>query len=193
MLLVQDKLISSAVIEEQFACHLDECKGACCWEGDSGAPLEVDELAILTSIYPKVRPFLRPEGIAALEEQGLYVQLPDGEYATTLVDNRECAYLTFDANGIAKCGIEKAWEEGAVEFKKPISCHLYPIRLLQLADYEALNYETWEICSAACQKGRELRLPVYQFVKDALIRRYGEDFYQELDAAAQFYTQNSKK
>ncbi len=193
MLLVQDKLISSAVVEEQFACHLEECKGACCWEGDSGAPLEVAELAILEQIYAKVRPFLRPEGIAALEQQGLYVQLPDGEYATTLVNNRECAYLTFEPNGVAKCGIEKAWEAGEVDFKKPISCHLYPIRLTQLADYEALNYEEWEICSAACQKGKALRLPVYEFVKDALIRRYGESFYAELDAAAKFYLGKTKK
>ncbi len=193
MLLVQDKLISSAVVETQFACHLEECKGACCWEGDSGAPLEVAELAILEEIYEKVKPFLRPEGIAALESQGLYVQLEDGEYATTLVNNQACAYLTYDPNGIAKCGIEKAWEAGAVQFKKPISCHLYPIRLMQLADYEALNYESWEICAAACQKGKTLRLPVYQFVKEALIRRYGEAFYEELDAAANFFLEKRKK
>ena len=189
MLLIQNKLVSSAIIEEQFACHLEECKGACCWEGDSGAPLEIAELTILEQIYEKIKPLLRPEGIAVLEKEGLYVKLEDGEYATTLVNNRECAYLTFDQNGIAKCGIEKAWEAGIIDFKKPISCHLYPVRLLQLAEYEALNYEEWEICAAACQKGKNLRLPVYQFVKDALIRRYGVDFYEELDAAAQYYNQ----
>lgn len=190
MFIIQEKLVSSSVVEEQFVCKLDECKGACCWEGDFGAPLEPDELMTLAQIYPEVRPFLRPEGIHAIEMQGTSVYIPDvDEHATPLINNRDCAYLTFDQSGIALCGIEKAYRAGAlsIDFPKPISCHLYPIRVLKLQSTDGLNYHEWEICSAACSQGRELKVPVYQFVKTALIRKYGQDFYDELDAAAQYW------
>ena len=186
MLIVQDILISQDVVEEKFLCQLDACKGACCWEGDFGAPLEKEEMDTLREIYPDIKPFLREAGIKAIEEQGLFVQFEgdSGVFGTTLIDGRDCAYLTYEENGIAKCGIEKAYEAGATDFQKPISCHLYPIRVSknEKTGFEALNYDRWDICSAACSAGEKAKLPIYQFLKTALIRKYGEDFFEELDA-----------
>jgi hypothetical protein len=192
MLLVQDKLVSDDVVEEQFVCNLAACKGACCWEGDSGAPLEEVELAVLESIYPLVKPFLSPAGIAAIGEQGTSrrFEFDDGtaEWGTPLIDEGPCAYMTFNALGQAQCGIEAAHRAGVIDFKKPISCHLYPIRIErnEAVGFEALNYHRWEICSAACELGRRERVPVYRFLREAIERKYGPAFYEELDAAAGF-------
>jgi hypothetical protein len=189
MLIVQDILISEDVVKKQFLCQLDACKGACCWEGDYGAPLEDAELDTLENIYEDVKPFLRPEGIQAIEEQGLFVYIKkEEEWSTPLINNRDCAFLTFEENGIAKCGIEKAYEAGATDFRKPISCHLYPVRVSknEKTGFEALNYDEWDICSAACSAGKKAELPVYRFVKDAIVRQYGEDFFEELDAMAKW-------
>lgn len=187
MIIVQDKIVSEELVEEQFICNLDKCKGACCWEGDAGAPLEKAELRILKDIYPKVRPFLTPEGQKVIDEWGVYERDPqDGSYGTTLIEKGPCAFMTTDSNGIAQCGIEQAWKAGEVSFRKPISCHLYPIRVSknEIQGFEALNYHRWDICSAACTLGKEHKMPVYRFLKEAIIRKYGEDFYEELDAAA---------
>lgn len=187
MLIIQDKLVSDDIIDQHFLCDLQACQGACCWEGEAGAPLEEAELPTLEAIYPQVEPFLSPAGRQAIAEQGYYVYDEQGaSYATPLVDNGPCAYMTLDRHGIARCGIETAWQAGRIDFKKPISCHLYPIRVVrtEAAGYEALNYERWDICSAACTKGKAAQLPVYQFVKDALVRKYGQEFYDELAAAA---------
>ena len=185
MIIIEDKLVSDELVNEAFVCDLRACKGACCVEGDCGAPLEKEETAILAEIYPRIKDFLLPEGRAAIEAQGTHVPGEEaGDFATPLVNGGPCAYLTRDELGIAKCGIEQAWRAGAVDFQKPISCHLYPIRVTQLPDYEALNYHRWEICAAACTLGEKLRVPVYVFLKDALIRRYGQDFYEALDGAA---------
>jgi hypothetical protein len=195
LIIDENKLVSLSVVEEHFVCQLDECKGACCWEGDYGAPLSIAELDILDELADKIRPFLTIEGALSIAMQGNYVYI-DGanEYATPLINDKACAYLTIDANGIAKCGIEKAYEAGAIDFQKPISCHLYPIRADVMSNgYEALNYHEWEICSAACSAGKKLKVPVYQFVKTAIVRKYGEDFYNELDAAAQHYLEAQKK
>jgi hypothetical protein len=188
MIIVQDKLVSDDVVEEQFVCNLTACKGACCWEGDSGAPLEKGELPILDEIFEQVKPYLSPAGIAAIEAQGKYVFFEEAkEWGTTLVDNGPCAYMTLEG-GVAQCGIERAWRDGKVDFRKPISCQLYPIRVEknEIAGFEALNYDRWDICSAACEKGKKEQVPVYVFLKEAIIRKYGEDFYEELDGAAQF-------
>ena len=189
MIIVQDKLVSDDVVEQQFICNLSACKGACCWEGDYGAPLEKEELAILESIQEKVRPFLSPAGIAAIEAQGPHAWFKGMEdHGTPLIDGGPCAYMTYDALGIAQCGIEMAWKAGEIEFQKPISCHLYPIRVEKFEHFgsEALNYDRWNICSAACQLGEKAQVPVYQFLKSAIVRRYGQEFYDELDGAAQF-------
>lgn len=189
MIMVQDKLVSDEVATEHFICNLAACKGACCWEGDSGAPLEKAELPILDTIFEQVKPFLSPAGIAVLEKQGLYVWSEEGkDWATPLIDNGPCAYMTYDAFGTAKCGIEQAWRAGVTDFQKPISCHLYPIRVEKNEEigFEALNYDRWDICSAACTLGEKEKVPVYRFLKEAIVRAYGEDFYEELDAAARF-------
>lgn len=188
MLIIQDKLVGDEVIEEQFLCNLNACKGACCWEGDAGAPLEKEELIVLDSIYEEIKPFLTPKGIAAIEQQGKYTySKKNKEYNTTLVDNAACAYMTMDKTGKAQCGIEQAHQAGVTDFYKPISCHLYPIRITHEphVDFEALNYDKWDICSAACKLGKEQQLPVYRFLKTAIIRKYGAAFYEELEAAAE--------
>lgn len=188
MLIIQDKFVSLDLIEEQFLCNLNACKGACCWEGDSGAPLEEEELAILDQIYEQVRPFLLPESVEKIEKEGGYKYYEAfDEYGTTLMPNGACVYMTYDEMGIAKCGIEQAYRAGEVDFYKPISCHLYPVRVNvdRKANFEALNYERWQICSAACALGKEKQLPIYKFIKPAIIRKYGEDFYEELEAASE--------
>jgi Protein of unknown function (DUF3109) len=191
MIMVQDKLVSDELVEEQFICNLSKCKGACCWEGDFGAPVDEDEMRIMTREYSKIRPFLREEGQSVIDTEGVYQVFKDGDdtqYGATLLSDGRCAFLTFGSGGVAQCGIEKAWKAGATDFRKPISCHLYPIRVSknEIAGFEALNYDRWDICSAACQLGKEEQVPVYQFLKEAIVRKYGEDFYEELDATAQF-------
>ncbi|MBK8196541.1 MAG: DUF3109 family protein [Lewinellaceae bacterium] len=196
MIIVQDKLVSDDLVEQQFVCNLAACKGACCWEGDYGAPLDEAELAVLDAIYDRVKPFLSPAGIDVIEREGKYLRFEQtDEWVTPLIDNGPCAYMTYDTLGIAKCGIEQAWKAGAVDFQKPVSCHLYPVRVEKNEDlgFEALNYHEWDICSAACSLGKKEKVPVFRFVKDALIRKYGEAFYEELEGAAAFMAQNKAK
>ncbi|MDY3548223.1 DUF3109 family protein [Riemerella anatipestifer] len=187
MIQIEDKLISEDLFSEEFVCNLSKCKGACCIEGDAGAPLEQSEVKILDDIYPKIKDYLRPEGIKAIEEQGTSVEDFEGDLVTPLIDDRDCAYVIFDENGITKCGIEKAYEEGAIDWQKPISCHLYPIRITEYSTFTAFNYHEWKICSDACAFGKELKVPVYKFLKTPLIRKYGESFYQTLTEAAEEY------
>ncbi len=181
MIEVGKTLVSDDVIEEQFTCDLNKCKGACCVEGDMGAPLNEDELEEIEEIIDLVKPYLTQEAIDTLEKEGAYVLDEDGEYSTTTINGKECAFAFYDEKGLLKCSIEKAHKEGKTGFMKPISCHLYPIRISELPDFEALNYDRWEICAPACDLGKELKIPVYKFLKDALIRKYGERWYQELE------------
>ncbi|HRI27832.1 MAG TPA: DUF3109 family protein [Chitinophagales bacterium] len=187
MLVINNIIISNDVVEEQFVCNLTACKGACCVEGDCGAKLEPDELAVLDQIYPLVEPYLTHEGKQTIAQNGRYVLDPDPEvgYTTPLINGAACAYIRFDEMGIAKCGIQKAYEEGLIDFPKPISCHLYPIRTKPFNNhFEAVNYERWSICKPACKLGKKLKVPVYVFLKEPLIRKYGQDFYNQLDAMA---------
>ena len=177
-------IISEEILEQEFVCNLSACKGACCVDGDAGAPLTQEETQILVDIYPKVKPFLRPEGIQAIEEQGAFVIGTDGEYETTLIEGKDCAYVIFDGQ-TALCGIEQAYNEGIVNWKKPVSCHLYPIRVKEYSDFAAVNYHKWHICSDACSLGKELQVPVYKFVKEALVRKFGEQWYEELEKVAE--------
>lgn len=185
MFQIDNTLISEEILENDFVCNLNSCKGACCVDGESGAPLEDDETKILVDIFIKVKPFLRPEGIKAIEEQGSFVKGGDGEWETPLVNNSECAYVTFSKDGITKCGLEEAYNQGATTWKKPISCHLYPIRIREYTEFTAVNYHKWEICDPACSLGAELKVPIYKFVKEALTRKFGEAWYQELEKVAQ--------
>lgn len=177
-------LVSEDIIEKDFVCNISACKGACCIDGDAGAPLEEDEAKILEDIYPKVKPFLRQEGIEAIEKQGTYVTTDDGELETPLINNADCAYVIFDEKNTALCAIEEAYNQGEVTWKKPISCHLYPIRVKDYSEFSAVNYHRWQICDDACTLGRELQVPIYKFVKEALIRKFGEDWYMELEKTA---------
>lgn len=176
-----DKVILSDDIKEKFfVCDLNKCKGACCVEGDLGAPLEENELLIMDAIYKEVEPYLSEEGKAAIKKQGKYILDEDGDYSTPTIGGKECAYAIYDEKGILKCGIEEAYNDGKIKYKKPISCHLYPIRAKKYDDFEALNYDQWHICSPACELGNKLSVPVYKFLKDALTRKYGEQWYAKL-------------
>ncbi|MDA0678333.1 MAG: DUF3109 family protein [Bacteroidetes bacterium] len=188
MIQIGTALVSEDLIEKEFVCNLSACKGACCVAGDFGAPLEVEEAKALESLLPKIKPYLRKEGIEALEKQGAYVTGEDGELETPLVDQKECAYLTFDEHQKGVCGIETAYLDGAINYQKPVSCHLYPVRVTKYTSFEAVNYHRWEICDDACTLGKELKVPVYQFVKTALIRKFGEAWYTELEQAAALWS-----
>lgn len=180
MIKVGEVLVSDDIKEKEFVCNLDKCKGACCVEGDYGAPLEESELKILEEIYPKVKPYLSEAGRKVVEKEGVYTVDDDGEYCTPIIDGRECVYAIYDKKGILKCGIEQAYYDGKIAWKKPISCHLYPIRVSSKKSFEALNYHKWHICSPACALGKELQVPVYRFLKEPLIRKYGQAWYEEL-------------
>ncbi|MAO70879.1 MAG: hypothetical protein CMD02_00020 [Flavobacteriales bacterium] len=183
MIQVEDKIISLDIFEKYFVCDLNACKGACCIEGDSGAPLLPEEERILEEIYEKVKPYMRKEGIDVVENEGVAVYDSEDDLTTTLVNNKECSFVTLE-NGIAKCSIEKAFNDGVIDFKKPISCHLFPIRINEYRDFDAVNYEEIKICQAACECGSALEVPLYIFLKEPLIRKYGEDWYKELLEAA---------
>lgn len=193
MIQIEDKLISEDIFSEEFVCNLSKCKGACCVEGDVGAPLDADEREILDNIFEKVKPYLTQEGVQSIEEQGTWVTDPaDGMFVTPMVNGGECAYVTYDHKGITKCGIEKAYEDGAVDWQKPISCHLYPIRVQEYRTFTAFNYHEWKICSDACELGKELKVPIYKFLKTPLIRKYGEEFYSTLSDAAEEWEREFK-
>lgn len=180
MIKVGEVLVSDDIKEKEFVCNLEKCKGACCVEGDFGAPLEDDELEILKEIYPQVKLYLTKDGINAIEEQGTHVLDEDGDFSTPTIGGKECAYSIYDNNGVLKCGIEQAYYDGKISWKKPISCHLYPIRITKKKNLEAVNYHKWDICSPACTLGSELKVPLYKFLKDALVRKYGLEWYGDL-------------
>ena len=185
-------IVSEDIIEKDFVCNLSACKGECCVAGDAGAPLEESELQIMKDIYKDVKPFLREEGIKAIEEQGVYTTNDYGEHETTLIDGADCAYVIFDDKNTAFCGIEEAYNSGLISWKKPVSCHLYPIRVREYSEFSGVNYDKWEICDDACSLGQELQVPVYKFVKQALIRKFGEDWYAELEKVAEGLKNKSK-
>lgn len=180
MHIVENAVISDDIRENFFVCNLSKCRGACCVEGDSGAPLEESELSVLEEIYEDVKPFLTPEGVRQIEQQGKYVVDEDNDYVTPIINGRECVYAVRDQQGILKCGIEEAHRAGKTDFKKPISCHLYPLRIDTYDHYDAINYHRWHICSPACDLGQELRVPLYRFLREPLVRKYGQLWYDEL-------------
>lgn len=193
MIEIEGKIVSDDILTESFACDIAQCKGQCCVDGNAGAPLEIDEVDILEEEYLQYKPYMTPEGIAAVEEQGFMVVDIDGDYTTPLVGDAECAY-SYTENGVTLCAIEKAYLKGECSFRKPISCHLYPIRLVNFSNGEVgLNYHRWNVCSSACKLGKELGIPVYKAVKDAIIRRFGEDFYAALEAAEQYFKEENKR
>jgi hypothetical protein len=176
---IDNKVISLDIIKEKFCCDVRVCKGNCCVQGESGAPLEDDEILILNRIFPVLKDYLREEGIQTILEKGTFVMDEDGDKVTPLIGKMECAFAVFE-NGIARCGIERAFEAGAVDFRKPISCHLYPVRIKKYDNFEAVNYNRWHLCECARENGTALNIPVYKFVEEALNRKYGEEFTAKL-------------
>ncbi len=196
MILIGEILVSEEVVKEHFACNLNACKGACCIEGDYGAPLTEDELLIMENILEKVLPYLDDASRAQITDNGFYTKNKDtNNYETELMPDGACVFMGRDALGITYCGIEKAHADGEVTFKKPISCHLYPVRVSknEMTGFQALNYDVWDICSAACDRGQKEKIKIYEFVKAALVREYGEAFYEELKAAAEAYTKRKSE
>jgi hypothetical protein len=190
---IDNILVSDPVLEEQFVCDLQACKGACCEDGDAGAPLEKDELQILNQIYEKVKPFLTKEGIEAISQQGKYQYDQEFGWVTPTIEGKMCAYGHRDARGVITCGIEQSFQAGVQSWRKPISCHLFPIRTKKSRkkDMEFVNYEPREsLCDPACAFGKKLKVPVFVFLKDALVRKYGEDFFKTLEAAAKHALKN---
>lgn len=181
MFQLKKTIVSEEILQREFVCNLSACKGACCVDGEAGAPLEDKELELLKEGFESIKGFLRKEGLEAIEKQGLYTTNELGEHETPLIEGKDCAYVIYDENGKALCGIEEAHNRGAIDFKKPISCHLYPVRIRQYSEFAAVNYHQWEICDDACVLGKELQVPIYVFVKEALIRKFGEEWYGELE------------
>ncbi|RZS99005.1 DUF3109 family protein [Aquimarina brevivitae] len=178
-------IISEEVIKKDFVCNLSACKGACCVDGEAGAPLDPEETKLLKEIYPKVKPYLRKEGIEVIENEGTSIETDLGDLETPLINGADCAYVIYDDKNTALCGIEEAYNQGDISFKKPISCHLYPVRVQEYSEFSAVNYHRWEICDDACSLGKELQVPIYKFVKEALIRKFGEQWYKDLEDVAE--------
>lgn len=183
MLQIENTLISIDVVKEKFKCNIKKCKGLCCVHGDSGAPLEEYELNILKEIYPVIKPYLRAEGIRTIENDGKYVIDKDKEFVTPIINGKECAYTIFE-DGIAKCGIELAFVDKKTDFRKPLSCCLYPIRIKKYNNFDAVNYDRWKICEPARVLGNRLNLPVFKFVDDALNIKYGKEWMKRLNKIA---------
>jgi hypothetical protein len=191
MLLVGKVLISETILERKFACQLQSCKGDCCIQGDAGAPLEQDEIEIIEKELPSIKPFMSADGRSLLEKEGFSVEDEEGETGTVCQPGGACVFVVME-NGIAGCSIEKAHAAGKTWFKKPLSCHLYPIRAKKYGEYIALNYHHWDICSPACKAGEELKVPVHRFLREALVRKLGPSWYKELDEVAEAWWKREK-
>lgn len=183
MIQIDDKIISLDVFERHFICNLPRCHGECCVEGESGAPLEDDETLILDAIFPVIKPLLSDKALEIIEKTGTWEIDSDGDKVTPIINGKECVYTYFDNDGTCKCSIEKAFNEGLITFRKPVSCHLYPIRVSKYAKFEALNYHNWHICAPARELGAKVGVPLFRFLKDPIVRKYGEAFFDEMEEA----------
>ncbi|MFI3259493.1 MAG: DUF3109 family protein [Rikenellaceae bacterium] len=185
MIEIDDKIVSVDILKERFLCDITKCKGICCVEGNAGAPLEIEEVDILEAEYELYKPYMIGEGIEAIEAQGFMVIDEDGDCTTPLVNDAECAYA-YKSGDITLCAVEKAWLEGKCTFRKPISCHLYPIRLINFSSGGVgLNYHRWSVCRSACENGCKVDVPIYKSLREPIIRRFGEEFYKSLEVAAE--------
>lgn len=184
MIEIDDKVISIELFRRKYCCDLSKCKGECCYEGDSGAPLEEEETEILDKIYNIIKPDLTEKAIKEIETNGKWIIDNDGDKVTPIINGKECVYTYRDKDGTWKCAIEKAFNEGKIDWKKPISCHLYPIRTQKYKTFEAVNFHEWDVCKAAVELGESIGLPVYKFLKEPIIRKWGEDFYEALEEVA---------
>lgn len=197
MIAIDNILISDDIIEKDFVCNLSKCKGACCEDGDAGAPLTNEELDEILNNFEIIKPYLTPEGLTAIELQGKYHYDTEFGWVTTTIKDKMCAYGFKDEKGVIKCGIEQAYYDGKLKWKKPISCHLFPIRISKSKEDESLEYVNYEpredVCKPACKLGKELKVPVYKFLKESLIKKYGEEFYKTLEAVAEHYNKNKNR
>lgn len=193
MLAIQNTLVSLDLLEKYFVCDLSACKGACCVKGDAGAPLTEEEINLLEDIIDDILPYLDEKGKAMIAKKGVFEIDVDGDKGTTLLGDGRCAYALVDASGMVSCGIEKAERAGDITFKKPISCHLYPVRITEYKEYDAVNYNKWDICSPACVCGAKLDVQLFRFLKEALIRKYGAEWYEELEMIDQLRRSENQK
>ena len=191
MIQIDDTLVSLDLIERSFLCDLSHCKGQCCVEGDSGAPLEPGEEEELKRVLPEIWNDLLPEARTVIQSQGVAYTDSDGDRVTSIVGDQNCVFTCYDTDGVCKCAIEKAYREGRVSFYKPISCHLYPVRITQYKTFQAVNYHRWDVCKAAELLGKKEQVPVYQFLKEPLIRKFGQAWYDALDECAQEWKKQS--
>jgi hypothetical protein len=179
MVHLENTIISDQVCSVFFACDLPKCKGACCIEGDGGAPLEEEEISLLEDHIEEIKPFMRKEGMTEIERNGVFDYDDAGKYVTPLVEGKECAFVYFE-DKIARCAIEKACVEGKIPFHKPVSCHLYPIRIKTMKGNDAVNYHRWHICDPALDNGKKQNIPLFRFLEEALVRNYGRSWYDRL-------------
>lgn len=191
MIQIDDTLVSLDLIERSFLCDLSHCKGQCCVEGDSGAPLEPGEEEELKRVLPEIWNDLLPEARTVIQSQGVAYTDSDGDRVTSIVGDKNCVFTCYDTDGVCKCAIEKAYREGRVSFYKPISCHLYPVRITQYKTFQAVNYHRWDVCKAAELLGKKEQVPVYRFLKEPLIRKFGQAWYDALDECAQEWKKQS--
>ena len=192
MIQIEDIVVSSDILTEKFICNLEACQGECCIEGDAGAPVEKNEVAELEKVLPVVWDELSPEAQAVIKKQGVVYTDQDGDLVTSIVGNKNCVFTCYDEKGCCYCAIEKAYREGKCNFYKPISCHLYPIRIENYDPYTAVNYHRWDVCKAAVILGKMKGVPVYQFLKEPLIRKFGADWYQMLSDCAEEWTKQNR-
>lgn len=186
MLEIGRAIVSLDILEKQFLCDLLKCKGACCVEGDSGAPVTKEEVQAIEEAYPQFKEYISEAHREEIQKQGFAVVDFEGDLVTPLFNSRQCVY-TYEENGILKCGIEKAYLEGKTTFRKPVSCHLFPIRITEYKRFDAVNYQQIDICKPARKCGKSEKLPLYVFLKEPLIRKYGAEWYEQLHYAAQNY------
>jgi len=185
MLQINDTIISLDLLDEYFFCDLSDCKGSCCVEGDAGAPVEENEIDYIEKALPAIWDDLSPKAKDIIEKQGFVYREVNGEFLTSVVDGADCVFTCYDENGFCKCAIEKAFMEGKIDFRKPVSCHLYPVRVTQYSNHRAVNYHRWKIYRAAIESGKQKSVKLYQFLKEPLIRKFGEEWYEQLLIAAE--------
>lgn len=184
MVLIGDVVVSFDVLKEKFCCDLDVCKGVCCIEGDAGAPVDLEEVGKLEEVLPAVWKELSPEARTIIDRQGVVYTDEEGDLVTSIVNGKDCVFTCHDEKGYCYCAIEKAYREGRCDFYKPVSCHLYPIRISDYGPYKAMNYHRWDVCKAAVALGENKDMPVYRFLKEPLIRKFGKEWYDELEVVA---------
>ncbi len=193
MLKIEDKIISDELFEKKFVCDLQKCKGGCCVEGDSGAPLKSMEIKEITKNLSIIKSEMSAKGLNAIKKNDFHYVDSDGDKVTKLVDGKECVFVVFDKNNIAKCSIESAYRKNKINFNKPISCHLYPVRVKEYDSFIAVNVDSWHVCKPACECGTELNVPVFKFLKDAIVRSWGLDFFNHLDSVYNEFFNNKNQ